>query len=44
MNTDIMSHDQAVSSQAAERYVLGELTSSERDAFESHFFDCAVCF
>jgi hypothetical protein len=39
-----MSHDQAVSSQAAERYVLGELTPSERDAFESHFFDCAVCF
>jgi anti-sigma factor RsiW len=44
MSTDIMSHDQAVSSQAAERYVLGELTPSERDAFEGHFFDCAVCF
>jgi hypothetical protein len=44
MSTDTMSHDQAVSSQAPERYVLGELTPSERDAFEGHFFDCAVCF
>ena len=44
MNTDTMTHDQAVSSQAAERYVLGELTPSEREAFEGHYFDCAACF
>jgi hypothetical protein len=44
MSTDTMSHDQAVSSQAAERYVLGELTPSEREAFEGHYFDCAACF
>ena len=42
--TDTMSHDQAVSSQAAERYVLGELTPGEREAFEGHYFDCAACF
>src|SRR5262245_14925390 len=44
MSTDTMSHEQAVSSQAAERYVLGELTPSERYAFEGHYFDCAACF
>lgn len=44
MNTDTMTHDNAVSSQAAERYVLGELTPSEREAFEGHYFDCAACF
>jgi len=44
MNIDAMSHEQAVSSQAAERYILGELTPAERDAFESHYFDCSSCF
>ncbi|HMF91899.1 MAG TPA: hypothetical protein VKL40_14735 [Candidatus Angelobacter sp.] len=44
MTTDTMSHDQAVSSQAAERYVLGELTLAEREAFEGHYFDCGACF
>jgi hypothetical protein len=44
MSTDTMSHDQAVSSQAAERYVLGELTPVEREAFEGHYFDCGACF
>jgi hypothetical protein len=42
--TETMNHDQAVSSQAAERYVLGELTPSEREAFEGHYFDCSACF
>jgi Putative zinc-finger len=42
--TETMNHDQAVSSQAAERYVLGELTPTEREAFEGHYFDCAACF
>jgi hypothetical protein len=41
---NIMSHEQAVSTQAVERYHLGELTDNERDAFEAHYFDCAACF
>lgn len=28
---------------AAEKYVLGELTGQERDQFEEHYFDCADC-
>jgi len=39
-----MSHDQAVSSHAPERYLLGELDAAERDAFEGHYFDCTACF
>jgi len=44
MNLEVMSHDQAVSSHAPERYLLGELDPAERDAFEGHYFDCTVCF
>jgi hypothetical protein len=44
MNNDAMSHEQALRSQAVERYVLGELTQEEREAFEGHYFDCAACF
>jgi hypothetical protein len=44
MNLETMSHDQAVSSQAPERYLLGELEPAERDAFEGHYFDCTACF
>jgi hypothetical protein len=36
-------HQQAVSSQAVERYLLGELTSPLREAFEDHFFGCSHC-
>lgn len=39
-----MSHEQAVSSQAAERYLLGELEAGELEAFEGHYFDCPACF
>jgi len=38
-----MEHEQATTLMAAERYLLGELTDAERDQFEEHFFDCAVC-
>jgi Putative zinc-finger len=38
-----MDHDEAIGSQAAERYVAGELSPAERDAFEEHFFDCPEC-
>ncbi len=44
MNTETMSHEQAVSSQAAERYLLGELPQDELQAFEGHYFDCQECF
>jgi hypothetical protein len=44
MTIDTMSHDQAVSSQAVERYVLGELSGDERESFEGHYFDCPDCF
>jgi Putative zinc-finger len=43
-SNDAMSHEQAVSRQAVERYVLGELTPEEREAFEGHYFDCSACF
>jgi hypothetical protein len=36
-------HDLAVQNRAVERYVLGELSGPERDAFEDHFFSCAMC-
>lgn len=36
-------HQQAIESMAAERYLLGEMTVEERDAFENHYFDCRVC-
>jgi len=38
-----MEHDQAIRSQAAERYVAHELSPAEQDAFEEHFFDCPAC-
>jgi hypothetical protein len=38
-----MNHDDAMKMMAAERYILGELESSERDAFEEHFFECRAC-
>lgn len=38
-----MDHKEAVQLQAAEKYVLGELTPPLRDEYEEHFFDCAEC-
>ena len=38
-----MGHDEATRMQAAERYLLGELSDAERDQFEEHFFDCREC-
>lgn len=38
-----MEHAQAISTNASERYLLGELTASEADAFEEHYFDCVQC-
>jgi hypothetical protein len=38
-----MNHEEAISSQAAAAYLLGDLSAEERDAFEEHFFDCSEC-
>jgi anti-sigma factor RsiW len=38
-----MEHEQAVRNLAVECYLLGEMTPGERDAFEEHYFECAIC-
>ncbi len=38
-----MDHEMSMRTQAAERYLLGELPPAERDAFEQHYFDCQEC-
>ncbi len=38
-----MNHTEAVSAGAAERYLLGQLSPSEAEEFEQHFFDCSEC-
>jgi hypothetical protein len=38
-----MTHQRAVSTLAAERYLLDEMSEIERMAFEAHYFDCAEC-
>lgn len=40
---EAMEHAEAVSSAATERYVLGELTEAQCEAFEAHFFECPEC-
>ena len=44
MNTRIINHDEAIKDLMAERYLLGELNTAERDAYEQHLFSCDVCF
>ena len=38
-----MDHEVALTSHAVERYLLGEMPSSERDQFEEHYFACTEC-
>src|SRR5215475_9616636 len=38
-----MDHPEAINLKAAERYVLGDLSVSEVEEFERHFFDCSQC-
>lgn len=38
-----MNHSEAIETNAAESYLLGELIDPQRDAFEEHYFDCRVC-
>ena len=38
-----MEHEQAVRNLAVECYLLGEMAPGEREAFEEHYFECAIC-
>ena len=38
-----MTHQQALDTMAAERYLLDEMTEVEKHEFEDHFFDCGDC-
>ena len=38
-----MDHSEAVQLMATERYLLGELSPDQREAFEEHFFECYEC-
>ncbi|HET8799126.1 MAG TPA: hypothetical protein VFO89_15645 [Thermoanaerobaculia bacterium] len=38
-----MDHAKAIETNAAERYLLGELDDSEAEMYEEHFFECAAC-
>lgn len=38
-----MDHAEALKQKATERYFLGEMKPSEKDAFEEHFFGCNDC-
>src|SRR3954454_18234279 len=38
-----MDHEVASTTHAVERYLLGEMPSPERDAFEEHYFACMEC-
>jgi Putative zinc-finger len=43
MTSPLMNHQDAVSTLAVERYLLGELKDEERAAFEEHYLNCAEC-
>lgn len=38
-----MDHMTAIKANAAEQYLLGELSAADVDAFEEHYFECALC-
>lgn len=33
-----------VRNELAERYLLGDLSPAEQEAYEKHYFDCPRCF
>jgi hypothetical protein len=46
MNHDeahVRAHEKAIADMTAESYLLGDLSDTEADAFERHYFDCRVC-
>src|SRR5690242_20940812 len=44
MSAQMNDHQEAVKNLMAERYLLGELNASEREAYEEHLFSCDTCF
>src|SRR3954451_11577248 len=38
-----MDHEVASTTHAVERYLLGEMPSPERDAFQENYFECTEC-
>jgi len=44
MTARIINHDDAIKNLMAERYLLSELNTDERDAYEEHLFSCDACF
>ena len=38
-----MTHQQAVDTLAAERYLMDEMSEADRQEFEDHFFSCELC-
>jgi hypothetical protein len=38
-----MDHSEAIQMRAAERYILGDLSVSDVEEYERHFFDCPQC-
>ena len=38
-----MEHERAIQNLAVESYLLGEMSPAERESFEEHYFECAVC-
>lgn len=38
-----MDHNEALRVKAAEKYALGELSATQRDEYEEHYFDCGEC-
>jgi hypothetical protein len=40
---DTVTHQEALETLASERYLLNEMSDTDRDAFEEHFFDCQDC-
>jgi hypothetical protein len=38
-----MDHTEAVNKQATERYLLGQMSEAESEAFELHLFECSEC-
>ncbi len=38
-----MEHQKAIEMNAAEKYVLGELSGELREQYEEHYFDCPAC-
>lgn len=44
IDSNRISHTEAVKGQMAEHFVLGTLNPEDRVRFEAHFFDCSDCF